>query len=65
MYRRAGGFPSNAEHEDVLLARRIRSLGGRVVSAAGHPVLTSARLDGRTPGGVAGYLRSLPTAMVD
>ena len=66
MYRRAGGFPPIAEHEDVVLAGRIRSLGGRVVSAAGYPVLTSARVAGRTPGGVAGYLRSLtPEALVD
>ena len=58
-YRRAGGFPALAEHEDVVLARRIRSLGSRVVSAAAHPVLTSGRMDGRTPGGLAGDLRSL------
>ena len=62
IYRRAGGFPPIAEHEDVLLAHRIRSLGGLVVSAAAHPVVTSARVDGRTPGGVAGYLRSMSTA---
>jgi len=59
MYRRAGGFPPIAEHEDVVLANRISSIGGRVVSTAGHPVLTSARIDGRTPGGMAGYLRSM------
>ena len=65
MYRRAGGFPPLAEHEDVALAQRIRSLGGRVVSTAGHPVVTSARIDGRTPGGMAGYLKSLGPAVVD
>lgn len=59
MYLRAGGFPLLAEHEDVALAQRIRALGGRVVSTAGHPVLTSGRLAGRTPGGMAGYLTAL------
>ncbi len=59
MYRRAGGFPPVAEHEDVVLAGHIGRLGGRVVSTARSPVLTSGRTDGRTPGGVAGYLRSI------
>lgn len=59
MYRRAGGFPPVVEHEDVALAHRVRLLGGRVVSTAGSPVLTSARTDGRTPGGMAGYLRAM------
>lgn len=66
MYQRAGGFPPLAEHEDVALAQRIRLLGGRVVSTAGHPVLTSARLGGRTPGGMAGYLKAMTrSAVVD
>jgi hypothetical protein len=66
MYRRAGGFLPLAEHEDVALTRRIRDLQGRVVSVSADPVLTSARFDGRTPGGMAGYLRSMtPLAVVD
>lgn len=64
MYQRAGGFPPLAEHEDVALAQHIRSLGGRVVSTGGHPVLTSARLGGRTPGGMAGYLRAMTRSVV-
>lgn len=59
MYRRAGGFPALAEHEDVALAERVRTIGGRVVSTASSPVLTSARTRGRTPGGMAGYLAAL------
>ncbi len=64
-YRRAGGFPPLAEHEDVVLVQRITSLGGRVVSTAGHPVLTSARIDGRTPGGMAAYVKALTEVVVD
>lgn len=65
MYRRAGGFLPLAEHEDVALTHSIRALSGRVVSVSANPVLTSARVDGRTPGGMAGYLRALtPLAVV-
>ncbi len=62
MYSRAGGFPLVAAHEDVLLAGRVRELGGLVVSTAASPVLTSARLSGRTPAGMAGYLSELTDA---
>ncbi len=65
MYRRAGGFPSVPEHEDVLLAARVRELGGRVVSTASSPVLTSARTTGRTPAGMAGYLAGLAERRLD
>lgn len=61
MYWRAGGFAEVAVHEDVLLTERIRELGGRVVSTASSPVLTSARTSGRTPAGMAGYLTKLET----
>lgn len=59
VYLRAGGFADVAEHEDVLLVDAIRRMGGRVVSTGQSPVLTSARSSGRTPGGLAGYLREL------
>ncbi|WP_181407538.1 glycosyltransferase [Nocardioides sambongensis] len=56
-YLAAGGFPAVREHEDVVLVEAVRR--------AGHPwtigptVTTSARRTGRTPGGFAGYLRTL------
>lgn len=58
-YLAAGGFPAVSEHEDVLLATAVRAVSDRVVSTAGCPVLTSARVHGRTPGGFAGYLAAL------
>ncbi len=62
MYARSGGFPDVAAHEDVLLATRVRELGGTVVSTASSPVLTSARLFGRAPTGMAQYLTGLSGA---
>ena len=59
VYLRAGGFPDIAVHEDVLLARSVGDLGGRVVSTQAGAVMTSARLSGRTPGGMARYLRDM------
>ncbi len=59
VYLRAGGFAPVTEHEDVLLARAVRAAGAQVVSTASCPVVTSARLAGRTPGGFAGYLSAL------
>ncbi|MEP6560862.1 MAG: glycosyltransferase [Nakamurella sp.] len=59
LYAAAGGFPDVAVDEDVILARSIRQVGGLVVSTRASPVLTSARLSGRTPAGMAGYLRDL------
>lgn len=58
-YLAAGGFPHVAEHEDLILARTVRALGRRVVATNDAPVQTSARRTGRTPGGMAGYLRLL------
>lgn len=55
-YLRAGGFAALEEHEDVDLVRRLR--GSRVLYSDAPPVTTSARHDGRTPGGFAGFLRS-------
>ncbi len=57
-YRRAGGFPPLATHEDVALVDAVRRIGGTVVSI-GAAARTSARRTGRTPGGFAGYLRDL------
>jgi hypothetical protein len=59
IYRAVGGFPDRAVAEDVMLVDRIRRHGGRVISTSSSPVLTSARLTGRTPGGMAEYLRDL------
>jgi glycosyltransferase involved in cell wall biosynthesis len=59
IYRAVGGFPDRAVDEDVMLVDRIRRHGGRVISTSSSPVLTSSRLTGRTPGGMAEYLRDL------
>ncbi len=59
MYRAAGGFPDVAAHEDELLSHAVRVVGGQVRSIGASPVLTSARLTGRTPHGFAEYLRVL------
>jgi glycosyltransferase involved in cell wall biosynthesis len=57
-YRRAGGFPPLAEHEDVAFVRAALAAG--VAWATGAPAVhTSGRTDGRTPGGFAQYLRLL------
>ncbi|WP_165068553.1 glycosyltransferase [Marisediminicola senii] len=54
-YLAAGGFPSLPEHEDVLLAKRVDAAA--VVTAGCCHVVTSARTDGRTPGGYSAYVR--------
>ncbi len=59
MYRRVGGFSAVPDHEDALLAAAVGTAGGVVERTAAVPVRTSARLSGRTPGGLAGYLRGL------
>lgn len=59
IYRRTGGFPDVALHEDVLLSRSAQAVGARIVRAGGAAVRTSARTKGRTPAGMAGYLRGL------
>lgn len=58
-YLAAGGFRNVAAHEDVLLRDAVRNLGGVVVSTGAGPVLTSGRQHGRTPAGMAQYLREL------
>jgi len=52
-----GGFRGLLAHEDVDLAERIKAVGLPWVASARCPVLTSARMVGRTPVGFAGYLR--------
>ena len=60
LYERAGGFAAVAEHEDVRLAEAVRALGeDRVLATDRVRVHTSSRLEGRTPGGFAGFLRDL------
>ncbi len=71
-YLLAGGFPPLRVGEDVALAAAVEALEPAIRSALGvHPdapvavplphsvVITSGRLDGRTPSGFAGYLRTL------
>ncbi|WP_432544196.1 glycosyltransferase family 2 protein [Kineococcus sp. SYSU DK002] len=54
VYRAAGGFPPLPAHEDRVLAERVRELpAARVLSSTEFPVLTSSRLLGRAPAGVA------------
>jgi len=62
MYDQVGGFADVDVHEDVLLAAAVRRAGGRVISTAASPVLTSGRVTGRTPAGMAGYLNLLTGA---
>ena len=57
-YLAAGGFAALHEHEDVDLVARIAATGGHVRATDGNCVVTSGRLEGRTPGGYAGYLRN-------
>lgn len=58
-YARVGGFRALPAHEDVELVRRLRAEGARVVSTGRSPVITSARLTGRAPEGMASYLGDL------
>lgn len=57
-YLRAGGFTALPEHEDVDLVARCVALGFTAVASNAGEVETSGRLDGRTPGGYAEYLRT-------
>ncbi len=57
-YVAAGGFSTVRAHEDLLLTRAVRRLGGSV-AVGDIPVVTSARLAGRAPGGFAHFLARL------
>jgi hypothetical protein len=50
-----------ARQEDVALAAAVQAAGGWIERTGASPVLTSARLAGRAPGGMADYLRRLQT----
>lgn len=58
-YLAAGQFEPLREHEDVQLVRRLQLTRAEVMSNGTHPVTTSARSIGRTPGGYASYLAAL------
>ncbi|MDN3495332.1 glycosyltransferase [Planococcus sp. APC 4015] len=57
VYDQVGGFAPLPEHEDADLVDRAREVGAQVTASADAVVVTSARFDGRTPGGYAGFLR--------
>jgi len=59
VYRSVGGFRDVPEHEDALLVEAARCQGYSLVATDTTRVRTSARADGRTPGGFAGYVRGL------
>lgn len=56
-FLQVGGFPAMRSGEDGGVVRRFREAGHRVVVEPGLTVATSARLDGRAPGGLADLLR--------
>jgi glycosyltransferase involved in cell wall biosynthesis len=58
-YVEVGGFDPLEEHEDVRLVERLVASDAVVVRTAAGRVTTSDRLEGRTPGGFAAYLRRL------
>ena len=55
-YIAVGGYLLMPEHEDVDLVARLA--GYPKVASDDGEVITSARLEGRTPGGYAGYLKA-------
>jgi GT2 family glycosyltransferase len=69
VYLAAGGFEPVLEHEDVDLVNRAIAVGARIQTSEANSVVTSGRLEGRTPGGYAGYLRDhllpLASALLD
>lgn len=57
VYDAIGGFAPLPEHEDADLVARAAAAGALVAATAESTVVTSARFEGRTPGGYAGFLR--------
>jgi glycosyltransferase involved in cell wall biosynthesis len=62
LYLRVGGFAAVPAHEDLDLVARLDAATDRVVRTVAEPVLTSARMEGRTPSGVAHDLRAARAA---
>ncbi|HEY2296970.1 MAG TPA: glycosyltransferase [Jatrophihabitans sp.] len=62
-YVRIGGWSDLVAHEDVELVQRAVAAAVPVARSGGAPVLTSTRLEGRTPDGFAAYLRALQDGM--
>ncbi|MEI3865850.1 glycosyltransferase [Microbacterium sp. CCNWLW134] len=58
VYRAAGGFTDVPEHEDVRLVETARALGAIVTASDAAEVTTSGRVEGRTPGGYAAFVRA-------
>jgi len=63
-YRAVGGFPALETGEDVALVGRLDRGGHRVVRDRAHPVVTSARTEGRAPDGFAGHLRGIAKSVI-
>lgn len=61
-YDRAGGFAAVVEHEDVRLVQAMIT-GGAPWRSGALGVTTSGRTAGRTPGGLASYLRDLSSSL--
>ncbi len=58
-YAAVGGVPATALAEDAGLVSALRDAGARVLHATDIPVLTSARLSTRAPGGFSSFLDEL------
>ncbi|UYN83150.1 MAG: glycosyltransferase [Microcella sp.] len=58
-YRSVGGFAHLAEHEDNDLVDRLVAMDAAIIASDRAEVMTSGRLQGRTAGGYAGYLRQV------
>jgi glycosyltransferase involved in cell wall biosynthesis len=63
-YRRAGGFPGKAVHEDRDLVARLRRLECRVKATDSIRVVTSGRTQARAPHGFSAYLMALALEQV-
>ncbi|GLC92669.1 glycosyl transferase [Cupriavidus sp. TA19] len=61
-YRRTGGFPPQATHEDVALVLRLMAIDARIAWSCQPRVVTSGRPRGRLPGGFADHLAALAAA---
>jgi len=64
-YLAAGGYPPVLTGEDVLLVSSLERSGARLLRTARHPVVTSARREGRAPEGVAADLAELAASEPD